>query len=458
MNVRVWTISELTRRIREVLETEIDRVWISGEISGWKVHPSSGHAYFCLKDDRALLNCVAWASSLRVLSARLRPRDGLKVRAFGRITVYEPRGTYQFVVEQMLDEGEGALQAAFLQLKRKLEAEGLFAPEHKRALPRFPRRIGIVTSPSGAALRDLLRVLGARWPLAEALLRPAAVQGADAAQDIAGGIRDLNEHGGCDLLVVGRGGGSLEDLWAFNEEVVARAIYHSAVPVISAVGHETDFTIADFVADRRAATPSNAAELAVPDQTELLSHLAKERRFLRSCLERRMEGVRLRLQRLRMSRGLRRPEDLLRRGRLDLDRLSDRLREGLGGKAERGRLRLQKLERRFLRMEPTPRLVGFRHHLEQRAGAAHRACESALEQRRRRLELASARLSALGPERVLARGYAIVCREDDGRILRDAGQVSAGEGIGVRLHQARLRATVTEVRSATEDATKEGSG
>ncbi len=439
---RAYSVTEITRRIREILEIEIDRVWIRGEISSWKVHPSSGHAYFCLKDEKAVLNCVAWATTVRAASRALRPRDGLRVRAFGRLTVYEPRGAYQLVVEEMLDEGEGELQAAFLRLKRKLEAEGLFDPGRKRPIPRMPRCIGVVTSSGGAALRDILKVLARRWPLAHVCLRPAPVQGPGAAQEIAAAIRELNGLRGIDVLIVGRGGGSLEDLWAFNEEVLARAVFASAVPVISAVGHEIDFTICDFTADARAATPTHAAEMATPDMEEVLQGLNRDRRLLRQGLRRALDGARLRVQRAGMSGGLRRPEDLLRTGRLDLDRLADRLRVSLSGRSDRGRVRYARLERRLLRADPTARLAALRKHVADRGRASAQSTEETLRRARGRVALASARLNALGPEQVLARGYGIVVRAADGAILRSASGVATGEEVRVRLHRGRLECRV----------------
>lgn len=250
------SVTDATRMIKTLLETTLPMMWIEGEISNF-THHSSGHMYFSLKDPTSQISCVMWKGRNR--SMHFRPQDGMKVLVNGRVTVYERRGNYQLDVWQMLPGGVGALQQAFEQLKIRLSEEGLFDEKYKRPLPKYPRRIGIVTSPTGAAIRDLHSVLSRRWPSAELILRPALVQGTGAAEDIARAIEEFNEYGEVDVLIVGRGGGSLEDLWAFNEEVVARAIFHSKLPIISAVGHEIDFTIADFVADLRAATPSAAA-------------------------------------------------------------------------------------------------------------------------------------------------------------------------------------------------------
>src|SRR5438876_7468698 len=267
---KVFTVSELTRSIRGTLETKFSAVWVQGEISNYKLHPS-GHQYFTLKDQRAQISCVIWRDT--IAPPRQPLVDGTQVQVYGTVSVYETRGQYHLNVQILQPRGVGVLQAKFEALKRKLEAEGLFAPERKRPLPKFPRRIGIITSPTGAAIRDMLNVLRRRAPWLQILINPVRVQGTGAAQEIAVAIRELavpnvNWHP-LDLIVVTRGGGSIEDLWEFNEEIVARAIFHSAVPIVSAVGHEIDFTICDFVADLRAPTPSAAAELIVPDIIDL---------------------------------------------------------------------------------------------------------------------------------------------------------------------------------------------
>src|SRR5213596_2614954 len=267
---KVFTVAELTRAIRGALETKFSAVWVQGEISNYKPHPS-GHQYFTLKDQRAQISCVIWRDT--IAPPRQPLVDGTQVQVYGTVTVFEARGQYQLSVQILQLRGVGLLQAKFETLKRKLQAEGLFAPERKRPLPKFPRRIGIVTSPRGAAIRDMLNVLRRRAPWLQILINPVRVQGTGAAQEIAVAIRELGQSNEAfapvDLVVVTRGGGSIEDLWDFNEEIVARAVFHSALPVISAVGHEIDFTICDFVADLRAPTPSAAAELIVPDVVDL---------------------------------------------------------------------------------------------------------------------------------------------------------------------------------------------
>src|SRR5436309_2976628 len=285
---KVFTVAELTRSIRGTLETKFGSVWVQGEISNYKLHPS-GHQYFTLKDQRAQISCVIWRDT--IAPPRHALVDGAQVQVYGTVTVFETRGQYQLNVHILQSRGVGLLQAKFEALKRKLEAEGLFAPERKRLLPKFPRRIGIVTSPSGAAIRDILNVLSRRAPWLQILINPVRVQGTGAAQEIAVAIRELalpnKAFASVDLIVITRGGGSMEDLWEFNEEIVARAIFHSAVPIVSAVGHEIDFTICDFVADLRAPTPSAAAELIVPDIIDLRRRIdGCERAVARELLKR----------------------------------------------------------------------------------------------------------------------------------------------------------------------------
>src|SRR5258706_12937254 len=289
---KIFTVSELTRNIRGTLETKFGAVWVQGEISNYKLHPSS-HQYFTLKDQRAQIACVIWRDT--VSPPRQPLVDGSQIQVYGTVTVFEARGQYQLNVQIIQPRGVGILQAKFEALKRKLEAEGLFAAERKRSLPRFPRRIGIVTSPSGAAVRDILNVLRRRAPWLQILINPVRVQGTGAAQEIAVAIRELglpnNAFAPLDLIVVTRGGGSIEDLWEFNEEIVARAIFHSAVPIVSAVGPEIDFTISDFAADLRAPTPSAAAELLVPDARAIGNTLRREHAVLQQLMQRRLHSA-----------------------------------------------------------------------------------------------------------------------------------------------------------------------
>ncbi|TAK53209.1 MAG: exodeoxyribonuclease VII large subunit, partial [Bacteroidetes bacterium] len=305
----IISVSDLTRRIKSVLETDFTNVAISGEISNFKRH-SSGHLYFTLKDQSAQISGVLWRGRAAYLS--FTPQDGMKVIARGNVTVYEPRGQYQLDVISLQPLGVGELQLAFERLKQKLAAEGLFDEERKRPLPQYPERIGIVTSPTGAAIQDMLNIISRRYPVAEVILYPVNVQGAGAAAEIAEAVEDFNSYGSIDVLIVGRGGGSLEDLWAFNEEIVARAIFASEIPVVSAVGHEIDFTIADFVADLRAPTPSAAAELVVPNVTDIIENLHNYCYNLEEIVKERISSHRETIESLLGSYAFNRPIDLLR--------------------------------------------------------------------------------------------------------------------------------------------------
>lgn len=414
---RIYTVSELTAAIRAVLDAEFQDVWVSGEISGVKL-AGSGHYYFTLKERDAQVKCVAFRSSHRYW--KFKPRDGLAVLARGRIDVYEARGEYQLLVETLEPQGLGALQLAFEQLKKKLAAEGLFAPERKRPLPRFPRRIGIVTSPRGAAIADMIQILSRRFPGLHIRLFPALVQGEGSVEEVCRGIEYFSQSGWPDLIIVGRGGGSLEDLWTFNEEAVARAIAGCSVPVVSAVGHETDVTIADYVADARAPTPSAAAEMVVRTRDELLDRIGAARakaaqatRYRLAMLERRLrqQGIERALSVLqrRVGRGLQRIDE-------QEYRMRERIRSTLDAR-ERGR---RAVETRLQRFDIRLRLARSRGALEQLA----------------------AKLSQLSPLRVLERGYAIVSNESG--IVKDSAAAPPESRIHVRLASGSLDAVVTE--------------
>ncbi len=320
-NTEIWTVSQITRRIKGLLEEQIGNIWIAGEISNWKL-AASGHAYFTLKDQDSQIDAVIFRGSLR--RVRFDPENGLEILAHGRVTVYERRGNYQVVLSDMQPKGVGALQLAFEQLKKKLGAEGLFAEEHKKPLPMLPRRIGVVTSPTGAAIRDILNVLERRFANVHVLIHPARVQGDGAAAEIVAGIRALDDYG-VDVMIVGRGGGSLEDLWPFNEEAVVRAVFEARTPVISAVGHEVDFALTDFAADLRAPTPSAAAELVVRERQALVDRIEALRRRLGGGLRQWLDRARYRLGAATGSFVFQRPEELLRQPRQECDELRMRL-------------------------------------------------------------------------------------------------------------------------------------
>ncbi len=408
---KVLTVSELTEQLRRTVEERFPAVWVEGEVSNFKLH-GSGHAYFTLKDDGAQLRAVLFRTRTRRL--RFEPRDGQHVLAFGSLEVYAQRGEYQLVVELLEPRGLGALQLAFEQLKARLAAEGLFDPGRKRALPRFPRKIGIVTSLDGAALRDMLRVIGRRFTGLHIVVAPARVQGEGAAEEIARGLADLNQLGDVDVIIVGRGGGSLEDLWAFNEEAVARAIAASKAPVISAVGHEVDFTIADFVADLRAPTPSAAAELVVREKQGVVDGL---------------RGLRERLARA----GTRPLRDLARR----VDDARARLGRAGAERCRRSGHRLELLAARLRAAGPFARLADGRHRLERVRARLQGRVADRLAQARHRLGHAAGRLDSLSPLAVLGRGYSLTLRAD-GAVVRRAGQVAPGEAVRVLLGEGSL--------------------
>ena len=434
---RIFTVSELNAAIRALLDAEFPEVWVSGEISGLK-QAASGHYYFTLKERDSVLKCVAFRSAHRYW--KFRPQDGLAVLARGRIDIYDSRGEYQLQVELVEPQGLGALQLAFEQLKKKLAAEGLFAPQRKRALPRYPRRIGIVTSPRGAAIADMVGILSRRFPGLHIRIFPAAVQGEGSVAEVCRGIDWFSRSGWADLVIVGRGGGSLEDLWTFNEEAVARAIAACSVPVISAVGHETDVTIADYVADLRAPTPSAAAEMAICTRDELLERVAAARAKAAQAMRYRLALMERRLRKQGVDRALGVLHRRVGRGLQRVDEQEYRLRERVRSTLEaRGRAR-RTLEDRLRRFDVRPRLAAAARRLVAADTRAAQTIRLRLERRRSRLEQLSAHLSQLSPLRILERGYAIVSNPSG--ILKDAGQAPAGSRIHARLAHGELDATV----------------
>jgi exodeoxyribonuclease VII large subunit len=448
---RVLTVSELTRAVKDTLEGRFGGLWVEGEVSNLRVH-TSGHVYFTLKDEEAQVRAVLFRSRVRRL--RFEPADGLHVLAFGRLDVYAVRGEYQLVCEVLEPKGLGALQLAFEQLKTRLAAEGLFDPARKRPLPALPRRVGLVTSPTGAAVRDFLRVVTRRFAGLEVLVCPVRVQGETAAGEIAEAVRLLNRLGGLDVIVVARGGGSLEDLWAFNEEAVARAIATSKIPVISAVGHETDVTIADFVADLRAPTPSVAAELVVREKTELVRQLSALRARLGQAIARRTGRLGDRLADFRRRRVLTDPARPLRDWARRVDDLGLRLGRAMSRHDARTRERLARAARA---LRPALLAAPVRHQQRlagQLGGRLTRAVRTETARRRRAMEALAARLDSLSPLACLARGYAIVAGPS-GQVVTRADAVRVGAPVTVRLREGSLGCRVEEVR-ASDPALDEG--
>lgn len=395
----MFTVTELTRSVKRLLEANFAEVWVEGEMSNVKYH-TSGHLYFSLKDEGATLRAVMFRA--RASRLRFEARDGMKVRVQGQITLYEPQGSYQLSANVMEPVGVGELELAFRQMYERLEKEGLFDPAKKRPLPRHPRVVGIVTSQTGAAIRDLLSVLSRRAPHVHVVVRPCRVQGVGAAEEIVESIADFDAWGGADVLIVGRGGGSMEDLWAFNEEIVARAIRASKTPIISAVGHEVDTTIADFAADLRAPTPSAAAELVAPDRDSLLIDLDRSSRRLARGAVQNLRGRRERLILLAKSMAFRKPMELYRRRSQEIDVFADRLETALRNSLQRWGLQIAN---------------------------------------------AGGKLDSLSPLGVLRRGYAL-CHDEAGHVIRDSSQVRVGEEVLVRLASGALECVTQKIRPA----------
>ena len=409
--LRALTVGQLTAYLKAKLEEDprLSQVLVTGEISNLTNHYKSGHLYFSLKDERAVLRAVMFSRNASRL--RFSPEDGMKVLARGRVSLYEPSGQYQLYVEELQPDGVGALTLAFEQLKQRLQKEGLFDAARKRPLPPYPERVGVITSPTGAAVHDMVNILSRRWPLAKIVFAPVQVQGEAAAPQLAAAVRRMNEQDAADVILIGRGGGSMEDLWAFNEEIVARAVAASRIPVISAVGHETDFTICDFAADLRAPTPSAAAELAVPDRAETAAALSYQRDRLSSLLRARLSAWTQRIDALTACRALRDPLSLTETRRTQLDGLRERLLRAQGGRTEAEKARLAAL---------------------------------------------CGRLDALSPLSVLARGYAIASR--GGEVVSSAAALAPGEAFSLRFADGSVRcraeATETEAKGESGDGGK----
>ena len=437
------TVWQLTRRVADALEVEFPRVWVVGEVSNFKRH-TSGHLFFTLKDDRAALRCVVWRSTADRLGRGV--GDGLEVEVRGHLGVFERAGNYQLYVSALKPRGTGALEVAFRKLKERLQAEGLFEPARKRPLPRFPRRIGVVTSPVGAALRDILHVLRRRWPAVEVVLAPARVQGEGAAAEIVRAIEALNRLGTVDVMIVGRGGGSLEDLWPFNEEAVARAIAASEVPVVSAVGHETDFSISDFAADVRAPTPSAAAELVVPDRREVLRALEASFLRLRRHVEHRLQHLRDRLALAAGSRYLAHPEELVLGPVQEVEDLARRLGQAVRDAQAARHLRLERAGAALA--EHAPRAL-WQAGAAKVDLAAHRLAAAGrtllVHRWAARLDRLAGRLSDLAPERVLARGYSRTVLARSGATLLRAADARPGDTLRTHLSQGMLHSEVRDV-------------
>ena len=440
----VFTVARLNKEVRTLLERGLGVVWVEGELSNLS-QPASGHWYFSLKDREAQVRCAMFR--MRNAAIGFTPKAGQQVLARGRVSLYEPRGDYQLIVEHLEEAGVGALQREFERLKAKLAAEGLFAREVKRPLPRFPRRIAVVTSPTGAAIRDVLQILARRFPPAAVRLYPVPVQGAAATPAIVEALALASERADCDVLILARGGGSLEDLWAFNDERVARAIRACGLPVVSGVGHEIDFTIADFAADARAPTPSGAAEMVVPDRRELLDALARTATRIGATVRRDLRAAAARFEgagaRLRLAHpGLRLAHQAQR-----LDDLEQRLALAVRGRLQTAGHRLAATETRLVPHSPQRLTAELRGRIQALQARLDRRMSEICSGLEHRVDLAKRTLDTASPLATLARGFAIVSRPD-GSLLRDAAAVVPGEEIEARLAKGRLRARVSAAGTA----------
>lgn len=444
---QIFSVRDLTRYIKDAFDFDevLQNVWVRGELSNF-VHHSRGHMYFTVKDEECKIKGVMFAGNNRYL--KFIPKNGTRVLIRGSVSVYERDGQYQLYAKEMQPDGIGSLYMAFEQLKEKLEKEGLFDERNKKAIPRYPSRIGVITSPTGAAVRDIITTIRRRYPVANVLLYPVAVQGEHAAPSISRAINEMNERQDVDVLIVGRGGGSIEELWAFNEEVVARSISCSHIPVISAVGHETDYTIADFVADVRAATPTAAAELAVPHMQELHHRIDVLSGRIATSLRHQVKRLRERLERLQRSYVLRQPERHVMQYEQELDRLQQRLVRATEQYHIQKQARWKEMHRHLLQYNPTATIQRERERLHNRQERLERAMRMLVKEREQELVRQIGKLDALSPLKVMKRGYSLVFKEAEGKqnLVTAVGQTAVGEKVAVRLADGALICRVEETQ------------
>ena len=443
----VYTPTELNREVKLHLEMGFSRILLEAEVSNLS-RPASGHQYFTLKDDRAQVRCAFFRSAAARSSVRI--ENGMQVLARGRISLYEPRGDFQMIVDSVQQAGEGALLRQFEELKKKLETEGLFDAARKRPLPPFPRRIGLVTSPRGAAVRDILHVLGRRWPLSRVRLYPVLVQGDGAPAEIRKAIRAANRHGWAELLICGRGGGSLEDLLAFNDEGVARAVYDSAIPIVSAVGHETDFSICDFVADLRAPTPSAAAELATPDHYSLRETLGRAGRQLQRRIQDRLQREGQRADHLAHRLRQRHPVKHLADQAKRLESSYAALARNMRRIVEQRTLQMQGIARRLDAQQPSRRLDALRERLAAAQRTLQRHALNTLSSRRRHLQELARTLQAVSPLATIGRGYAVLTATETGRLVSSVTVARPGLEVTAQLQDGWLDCTVDDIRKSAD--------
>ncbi|WP_110876907.1 exodeoxyribonuclease VII large subunit [Franconibacter helveticus] len=440
-NSGIFTVSRLNQTVRLLLEQEMGQVWISGEISNF-TQPASGHWYFTLKDDSAQVRCAMFRNSNRRVT--FRPQHGQQVLVRANITLYEPRGDYQIIVESMQPAGEGLLQQRYEQLKQRLAAEGLFDQSLKKTLPSPARQVGVITSKTGAALHDVLHVLQRRDPSLPVVIYPTAVQGEDAPGQIVRAIELANRRDECDVLIVGRGGGSLEDLWSFNDERVARAIFASRIPVVSAVGHETDVTIADFVADLRAPTPSAAAEIVSRNQLELLRQIQSQQQRLEMAMDYFLASNNQRFTRLHHRLQQQHPQLRLARQQTELVRLKQRLDTAVDARLRRASLQQQRLSQRLSQHTPLPRIHRLQTRLQQHEYRLSQLVSARLGASRERFATLAAHLEAVSPLATLARGYSVT-QAQDGKLLKQTRQIKPGDTLTTRLADGIVESQVTAI-------------
>ncbi|WP_304167027.1 exodeoxyribonuclease VII large subunit [Lonsdalea britannica] len=440
----IFTVSRLNQTVKQLLEGEMGHIWLSGEISNFS-QPSSGHWYFTLKDERAQVRCAMFRGSNRRVT--FRPQNGQQVLIRAMITLYEPRGDYQLLADSMQPAGDGLLQQQFEQLKQRLFGEGLFDQQFKQPLPKPAKRVGVITSASGAALHDILQVLQRRDPSLPVIIYPTSVQGADAPPQIIRAIELANLRDECDVLIVGRGGGSLEDLWSFNDERVARAIFASRIPIVSAVGHETDVTISDFVADLRAPTPSAAAELVSRNQQELLRQVTTQRQRLEMAMDYYLAQRQSLFTRLHHRLQQQHPQLRLARQQNRLIRLRQRLDDAVQLRLRQSSRRQEYLQQRLLQQPPQPRIHRAQQHLQQLHYRLQHALDKQMGQNKQRFGEACSHLQAVSPLATLGRGYSVTTTPS-GDVLKKAGQIAAGDTLSTRLQDGWVESQVTAIHPA----------
>lgn len=448
MSGKYLTVTALTRYIKQKLETDIHLkdVWLKGEISNFN-HHSRGHMYFTIKDERSSIRAVMFASANRHL--KFTPENGMKVFLRGEIGVFEPYGQYQLYVQQMEPDGIGALHLAYEQLKEKLAQQGLFDEQHKKELPRVPKHIGIITSPTGAAVRDMITTIRRRYPLTKITVIPAIVQGEMGAKSIQDAIEKANELDLFDLLIVGRGGGSIEDLWNFNEEEVARSIFTSKTPIISAVGHETDHTIADYVADVRAPTPTAAAEIAVPDRKELQKEILRKQQLLHHLFQTKLNNFNKHLQHLKQSYAFRYPEQLVKQKEQELDRLNENLRKGLSKIFQQKGKQYEYIQSRLISLRPKEQVKQIYDDLKLTHQQLNRSMEHYIKEQQQQMTLLLEKLTLLNPLNVIKRGFTITYSEK-GEIVSSKKQVKQGDLLNIQVQDGEISCEVLDLKGEGE--------